>query len=99
MIEDTYDSRISMDTGSVGNLFLSTNQISLAQKQTQKNAGGMTESYLDFGTYVKSFYSILYHPSSVKISTMNSTHMRIHHLISWENTVPKILAPPHPHKI
>ena len=57
-------------------------------------AGGMTEAYLDSGTYVKSFYSVMYSPSSVKISTIEdprSPHCRIHHSISWERTAPKII--------
>lgn len=78
-----------------GVVFFSTNQISLNQLQTQKNAGGMTEIYLDQGTYVKSFYSVMFQPSSVKINLLNTTFKRIHHLISWNNTAPKILRASH----
>jgi len=78
--------------GSRGDLFMTIPNVSLVQLQTQSNSGGMTELYLDSGTYVKSFYTIMYQPSSVKISTMGTVNKRIHHLISWKNTVPKILS-------
>jgi hypothetical protein len=77
---------------STGHLFFTTNQVSLKQTATQKNAGGMTELYLDSGTYVKSFYSIMFQPSSVKIKLLNSAHARLHHFVSWKNTTPKILS-------
>jgi hypothetical protein len=74
-----------------GAVFLTLYQLSLNQKITQSNAGGMTELYLDQGTYVKSFYSVMYHPSATKISLMGRYDMRIHHKINWENTAPKII--------
>jgi hypothetical protein len=61
---------------------------------TQSSAGGMTELYLDGGTYIKTFYSVMYAPSCVKIGMMGdprSPHYRIHHKINWLNTAPKIL--------
>jgi len=58
---------------------------------TQKNKGGMTDIYLDTGTYLKSFYSVMFCPSCVKISKMGNKDMRIHHKIKWENAVPCIL--------
>ena len=77
--------------GRRGGLFLTVNNLMLSQKTTQSNAGGMTELYLDSGTYVKSFYSIMYSPSCVKISEMGSKHKRIHHQVRWNNTTPVIL--------
>lgn len=78
--------------GSKGLLMLTTNQVSLEQTQTQSNAGGMTELYLDSGTYVKSFYTVMYQPSSVKIKVLKDRlGGRLHHSISWRNTVPMIL--------
>lgn len=77
--------------GSLGHLFFSTNQVLLTQVRTQSSSGGMTELYLDSGTYIKSFYSVMYQPSSVKISSMNTSNSRIHHTIKWKNTVPMIL--------
>ena len=41
--------------GGTGDLFLTDMQLQLNQLETQTNAGGMTEVYLDSGTYVKSF--------------------------------------------
>lgn len=78
--------------GSIGYLFFTINQVSLGQLQTQSNKGGMTELYLDSGTYVKSFYSVMIQPSSVKIAIMGDNHRRIHHKVNWNNTVPKILS-------
>lgn len=65
--------------------------IILHQLQTQSNAGGLTDIYLNLGTYVKSFYSVMYAPSCVKVASMGDKHLRIHHSIAWENCVPKIL--------
>jgi hypothetical protein len=81
--------------GSRGGLFLTIMSLSLQQKQTQSNAGGMTELYLDSGTYVKSFYSVMYQPSSVSIAVLNTTNPRLHHRVSWRNTVPCILSEQH----
>ena len=63
----------------------------ITQKTTQSNAGGMTETYLDMGTYLKSFYSVIYSPSCVKISEMGDAHKRIHHAVNWDKCVPQIL--------
>jgi hypothetical protein len=75
-----------------GGLFLTFMNVSLQQLQTQSNTGGMTELYLDSGTYVKSFYSVMYQPSSVKVSILNTLHPRLHHKVSWRYTVPCILS-------
>lgn len=77
--------------GSRGKIFCSHNLICVHQKQTQSNAGGMTGAYIDGGTYIKSFYSVICQPSSVKISMLHSSNSRIHHSIDWRHTVPKIL--------
>jgi hypothetical protein len=77
---------------SLGNLFLTIPFCSIKQKQTQKTSGGMTEIYLLSGTYIKSFYSIIFQPSAVKIKIMNASHKRIHHSINWNNSVPCIIS-------
>ncbi|WP_294348455.1 hypothetical protein [Prosthecochloris sp.] len=77
--------------GGRGGLFLTVPNIAIQQKQTQSNAGGMTDLYLDSGTYVKSFYSVMYSPSCVDIRLMGSKHRRLHHRISWATAVPVIL--------
>lgn len=51
----------------------------------------MTDIYLDVGTYVKSFYSVMTMPSCVTVAMMGETHRRMHHNISWVNCVPMIL--------
>lgn len=77
--------------GELGNIFLTVVDIRLEQKPTQKNKGGLTEMYLDAGTYIKSFYSILFHPSAVKVSVMGGAHKRLHHMITWKYAVPCII--------
>lgn len=73
-----------------GGLFMTIKDVALQQKATQRNAGGMTELYLDSGTYVKSFYSVMYHPSAVKVGIVVACG-RIHHKVRWRNTAPVIL--------
>lgn len=86
------DVNVYTNLGSRGKLFFTLNQLSLEQTQTQQNPGGMTELYLDSGTYVKSFYSVIYQPSCVKVASLQDRdHSRLHHRVIWENTVPKIL--------
>lgn len=80
---------------SLGNLFLSINNATITQTTTQDNPGGMTEMYLDSGTYIKSFYTVMYHPSSVKIRMMVSKNRRLHHQINWNNTAPCIVRESH----
>lgn len=78
--------------GSRGGLFLTIPLLSLTQSATQKNSGGLTDIYILSGTYVKSFYSVMMHPSGVKVSMMNAKNTRLHHSIKWNNTVPLILS-------
>ena len=77
--------------GSKGGLFLTIPNVKISQQTTQKNKGGMTELYLESGTYIKSFYTIMFNPSSVKISEMGEKNRRIHHNINWNNTTPCII--------
>jgi len=74
-----------------GDLFLTIPFITIDQKETQSNAGGLTEIYLNLGTYVKSFYTVMISPSSVTVAPMGSKHKRIHHKVSGKNTYPKII--------
>ena len=64
---------------------------SLIQTATQSNKGGMTDAYLDSGTYLKSFYSVIVAPSCVKLVPMGDKHYRIHHSVAWNNCAPKII--------
>lgn len=75
-----------------GLLFFTYARLRLEQKQTQSNSGGMTELYLDNGTYIKSFYSVMFQPSSVTVEMMGAKNRRLHHKVKWENTIPEILS-------
>lgn len=77
--------------GSRGNLFLTIPFTQMNQVATQASEGGLTEMYLKYGTYVKSFYSVMMHPSSVKVKVMATANRRLHHRIVWKNTVPRII--------
>lgn len=77
--------------GSRGRLFFTLCDMCVIQIPTQSLDGGMTESYLESGTYVKTFYSVMAMPSCIKVGMMYSKHKRIHHRINWECCVPKIL--------
>lgn len=74
-----------------GNLFFTVIRFVLIQTRTQSNEGGLTDIYLDLGTYVKSFYSVICAPSCVKIITMGHYHRRVHHKVVTENCYPKII--------
>ncbi len=80
---------------SVGLLMGTIPFVALGQKTTQKNKGGMTDLYLDSGTYVKSFYTVMLSPASCCIKPMGDTHKRLHHAIKWDNAVPKIISENH----
>lgn len=84
-----------INLGKQGVLFFTARDIRLEQKQTQSTKGGMTEAYLDGGTYVKSFYSVMIEPSFVKCALMGNKVNRIHHLIKWKNAVPCIISESH----
>ena len=81
----------SVTEGVLGKKILTCMITSLLQKETQSNAGGLTEIYLELGTYVKSFYSVMAAPSCVKVALMGDKQMRLHHAVTWKNAVPKII--------
>jgi hypothetical protein len=85
------DLTTSVFEGVKGELLFTCPLVSLVQKETQQNSGGLTDIYLDYGTYVKSFYSVMYYPAAVKISTMGRTNHRFHHKVKWNNVCPKII--------
>lgn len=85
------DLNVSTSYQSLGNLFLTYPLLTLQQIETQQNSGGLTDIYLALGTYVKSFYSVMYSPSCVKVSMMGDTHRRLHHQVNWECAVPCII--------
>lgn len=77
--------------GSRGVLFMTIPFLSLTQKQTQTQSGGITDMYLRYGTYCKAFTTVIMHPSSVKVSMMNTSNSRLHHSIKWKNTTTMII--------
>lgn len=77
--------------GSRGNLFFTFCSACVIQLPTQSLDGGMTDSYLETGTYVKTFYSVMAMPSCIKVSMMYTKHKRTHHRIDWDCCVPKII--------
>lgn len=93
----TFVGRINEDVntyvllGGRGGLFLTIPTLQMNQPQTQSSGGGMTDAYLDGGTYLKSFFSVMYCPSCVVVSDMGTVHRRLHHQIDWPNAVPAII--------
>jgi hypothetical protein len=81
-----------VNMGRQGKLFLTVTRVGTYQKATQQTGGGMTDVYLDSGTYLKSFYSIIFAPSCVKINRMGAIHRRIHHKVLWNNCTPMIIS-------
>jgi len=65
--------------------------VGLEQKATQLTSGGMTDAYLKFGTYVKSFTTVMMQPSSVFVAMMGFTKNRIHHRVIQRNTTSMLL--------
>lgn len=78
--------------GKLGDIIIQTAIVCLKQKVTQQQKGGIAESYKSFGTYVKSFYSVMLRPDCVTISTMGGSDKRIHHKIDWKYCVPMIIS-------
>lgn len=85
------DATMNAVYGIRGGLMFTAMQTCLVPEQTQKAAGGLTDIYLEKGTYSKSLYTVMAEPSCVKISVMTSRHRRIHHNIEWEHCCPKII--------
>lgn len=77
--------------GNRGDLFFTFFNIAICQIATQAAVGGMSDIYAGMGTYVKTFYAVMCCPSFIKVHEIGTTHRRIHHRISWNEAVPKIL--------
>jgi len=78
--------------GKTGGLFLTTVDTCMTQPLTQQNVGGITAAYKGYGTYVKSFYSVMLRPDCVKIAMMGRNDMRIHHKIDTPRAYPMIIS-------
>ena len=78
---------------SQGHLFFTYTKISIDQRPTQSVKGGTTAIYKEYGTYVKSFYSVMAMPSAVKVAKLTTAaSSRIHHRVQWDNCAPKIIS-------
>ena len=80
-----------------GRMVFTLTFLSIMQEVTQSNKGGLTEMYLDNGTYRKSFFSVMVAPSCTKVSYVGGsgnghTHYRLHHIIDWAHCAPKIIS-------
>lgn len=78
--------------GTTGQLLFTIRDVVMEQERTQQSGGGMTEMYLDEGTYIKTFYSVMYCPSCVKVSKMGVADKRVHHKVLWKYCCPKIIS-------
>lgn len=78
--------------GGRGKRILTVVDFGFSQTETQSSEGGMAGAYLDFGTYLKSFYTVMYAPSAVKVVPMGEVQQRLHHRVNWEHAVPKIIS-------
>jgi hypothetical protein len=78
-----------------GELIFTPPQLMITVAQTQAVSGGMTEMYVENGTYMKSMYTVMMCPSAVKVAYMGSSHPRLHHSYQWKNLVPKIINEQH----
>jgi hypothetical protein len=90
------DVNLYVECGRRGDLFVTIPRLRIQQPETQTRAGGCTEIYKEFGTYIKSFYSVLVAPSCVKIGMFHGkSHSRIHHNVRWANACPVIIDEKH----
>lgn len=86
------DVNLYVECGRRGDLFATIPRLRVQQPETQTRAGGCTEIYKEFGTYIKSFYSVIVAPSCVKVAILHGrTHKRIHHQVTWRYACPVIL--------
>ena len=86
------DVNMYLINGARGLIFLTFYPFMLHQEMTQNIEGGLASIYEKYGTFVKSFYSIIAAPSCCKIQLMGDKNMRLHHNIKWNNAVPCIIS-------
>lgn len=106
-----FPGRINEDTTAYTSLqragvpFLTIVAAQVNQGSTQANKGGLTDIYKSMGTYIKSFYSVMFCPSAVKVGilkdagtkggTKTQGHTRLHHSVNWDACAPKIIHEMH----
>jgi hypothetical protein len=91
--EDVNGYITNQQTGSLCMTYLNS---MLVQTQTQSASGGMTDIYVDSGTYVKSFYSVIANPAAANVSVLcdysaNTPRPRFHHNCVQNHYAPKII--------
>ena len=89
------DATTYVHLGGKGHLIATFPGATLDQMPTQAHSAGLTEVYKDTGTYLKSFFSVMYNPSCVEVYMMGQSHKRMHHHIKWNNAVPLIISEKH----
>jgi hypothetical protein len=90
------DVNLYVECGRRGDLFVTIPRLRVQQPPTQTQTGGCTDVYKAFGTYVKSFYSVLVAPSCVRVRMLHGkAHARIHHAVTWNNACPLIVNEKH----
>lgn len=65
---------------------------SVNQRETQKNAGGATDVYKAYGTWLKSMYSVIFSPSCVSIGVIGTKSLRTHHNCTWKHCDVKVIS-------
>lgn len=85
----------SLYHGMKGDVIISSCDMAIQQFKTQQQSGGLTDAYLHYGTYVKSFYALMMNPSCVKVAMMGdpiSGNYRIHHRVDYGRMAPCIIS-------
>ena len=85
------DVNMYLINGARGYIYLTFYPFMLHQEMTQVVEGGLADIYAKYGTFVKSFYSIMCAPSCCKIKLMGDKNLRLHHNIKWGLAVPCII--------
>lgn len=77
--------------GEIGGVFLTIPYLVLEQPASQAVTGGLSELYINTGTYQKTMYSVMARPDCVVCAPMGRADMRLHHRVNWKYAVPKIV--------
>lgn len=85
------DVNMYVDLGRRGELALTVFFVALCQEPTQLQRGGLTDLYLELGTYVKSMYPVMIAPTAVTVAPMGAKNLRLHHKIDYNKLCPKII--------
>ena len=81
-----------IEDGIRGGLYITYMRFKLDQGVTQQNDAGLTDIYLDAGTYIKSYYTSMISPVGVNIWLMGLNDRRLHHKVNYKKTMPCIIS-------